>query len=176
MPDEDQLAWGAQVSGPFRDRVRSIAGDLGVDPNHLMACMAFESGRTFSPAIHNAAGSGAVGLIQFMPATAQALGTTTDDLSRMTAEEQLDFVAKYFAGRRGQLHTLEDVYMAILWPAAIGKPDDHVLFDRDDALHPKRYIQNAGLDFNRDGKITKQEAAMAVRRTLDVGMKPENLG
>lgn len=41
-----------------------------------MAAMAFESGETFSPSIKNAAGSGAVGLIQFMPSTAKALGTS----------------------------------------------------------------------------------------------------
>src|SRR2546427_796322 len=122
MPNQDRLAWGVRVSEKFRTKVRAIAADLGIDLDYLMAAMAFESAMTFSPSIPNAAGSGAVGLIQFMPATAQALGTTTDELCRMTAEEQLDFVAKYFAGRKGQLQTLEDVYMAILWPAAIGKP------------------------------------------------------
>lgn len=69
------LAWGKKVSKPFRDRVLRMGAALQADPSHLMACMAFETGRTFDPAVRNAAGSGAVGLIQFMPATAQALGT-----------------------------------------------------------------------------------------------------
>lgn len=124
------LAWGKRVSKLFRDRVQQIGVSLGVDPNFLMACMAFESGRTFSPSIENAAGSGAVGLIQFMPGTAQALGTTTSKLKGMSAVEQLDFVEKYFKPRAGKLKTLEDVYMTILWPAAIGKPSSYVLFDR----------------------------------------------
>jgi len=168
------LAWGKKVSKPFRDRLSEIAVNLQVDPDFLMACMAFETGRTFSPSTKNAAGSGAVGLIQFMPSTAQALGTTTQQLAAMSAVRQLDYVEKYFWSRRGKLKSIEDVYMAILWPAAIGKPLSYVLFDRADPEHPKRYVQNAGLDFDRDGVITKQEAAAKVRRQLELGRLPEN--
>lgn len=168
------LAWGKKVSKPFRERVKQMGESLGVDPNFLMACMAFESGQTFSASIENAAGSGAVGLIQFMPSTAQALGTTTSKLQSMSAVQQLDFVEKYFKPRAGKLKTLEDVYMTILWPAAIGKPSSFVLFDRSDSSHPRRYIQNAGLDFNDDGVITKAEAAARVRQLLTIGMQPEN--
>ena len=168
------LAWGKVVSEDFRDRIIKFGDDLGVDPSFLMACMAFESARTFSPSIANAAGSGAVGLIQFMPATAQALGTTTQKLSAMSAVKQLDYVQAYFAPRRGKLKTLADVYMAILWPVAIGKQGDYVLFDRADASHPQRYIQNAGLDFNKDGLITKDEATSRVTNLLALGLQPEN--
>jgi len=63
--------------------------------------------------------------------------------------------------------------MAILWPAAIGKPDDYVLFAKGDPQHPRRYIQNAGLDFNHDGVITKKEAAATVRKNLDKGLRPQ---
>ena len=169
------LAWGKRVSKPFRDRVLTMAQTLAVNPDFLMACMAFETGRSFSPAVRNAAGSGAVGLIQFMPATAQALGTTTALLAAMSAVKQLDYVERYFQPRAGKLKTLEDVYMAILWPAAIGKADDFVLFDRADPTYPKRYVQNAGLDFDKNGKITKREAAAAVRRLLDEGLRPVHL-
>ena len=168
------LAWGKKVSKPFRDRIVKVAQDLGTDPNYLMACMAFESARTFSPSILNAAGSGAVGLIQFMPSTAQALGTTTQQLAAMSAVKQLDYVERYFAPSKGKLRSLEDVYMAILWPRAVGKPQEYVLFDKNDPQYPKRHIQNAGLDFNRDGLITKAEAAARVRRELEEGLRPEN--
>ena len=168
------LAWGKKVSKPFRDRIVEVAQDLGTDPNYLMACMAFESARAFSPSILNAAGSGAVGLIQFMPSTAQALGTTPQQLAAMSAVKQLDYVERYFAPSKGKLRSLEDVYMAILWPRAVGKPQEYVLFDKNDPQHPKRYIQNAGLDFNRDGLVTKAEAAARVRRELEEGLRPEN--
>ena len=169
----EELAWGKKVSEEFRQRVREIAGSLKTDPDYLMACMAFESGETFSPSIKNAAGSGATGLIQFMPSTAQGLGTTTEELASMTPVEQLDFVEKYFKPSRGKLSSLDDVYMAILWPAAVGKPRDFVLFRKDDPDHPQRYIQNAGLDFNRDGVVTKAEAADRVRKALEKGKSPE---
>lgn len=165
------LAWGSKVSPTFRDKVLLIASSLGADPSHLMAVMAFESAETFSPSIRNGAGSGAVGLIQQMPATAGALGTTTDKLAAMSAEEQLDYVGRYFKPYRGRLKYLEDVYMAVLWPAAVGKVNSFVLFDRADDAHPKRYIQNAGLDFNHDGRITKAEAAARVRLALLKGLE-----
>jgi hypothetical protein len=167
------LAWGKKVTKEFRDKVVHICDELGTDPNFLMAAMAFESGETFSPSIRNAAGSGAVGLIQFMPSTAAALGTTPEELSSMSPEVQLNYVLKYFTPNAGRLKNLEDVYMAILWPAGVGKPMDYVLFDKNDPAHPKRYIQNAGLDFNKDGKITKAEAGNKVRKKLEKGLQPE---
>lgn len=168
------LAWGRSVSGEFRNEVKRIASLLKTDPNWLMSCMAFETGRTFSPSVLNKAGSGAIGLIQFMPSTAQALGTTTTALGRMSAQSQLQVVLRYFYPSRGRLNSLSDVYMAILWPAAVGKPDSYVLFDQKDAKHPKRYVQNQGLDWNKDGKVTKGEATERVRSMLEEGLDPKN--
>jgi hypothetical protein len=62
--------------------------------------------------------------------------------------------------------------MAILWPRAIGQPDDYVLFDRE--TRPTTYRQNAKLDFNEDGKVTKWEAAARVRAELERGFLPDN--
>ncbi|MGZ5031831.1 MAG: transglycosylase SLT domain-containing protein [Usitatibacter sp.] len=168
------LCWGKKVSKPFRVRLLKVAAKLETNPDYLMACMAFESARTFSASITNAAGSGAVGLIQFMPSTAQALGTTTAQLAAMSAVKQLGYVEKYFLPRKGKLKSLADVYMAILWPAAVGKAEDFVLFDKSDPLHPKRYIQNSGLDFNEDGLITKGEATARVQRQLELGLLEAN--
>jgi len=168
------LCWGSKVSQRFRDRVVEICRELGAVPDQLMACMAFESNLTFSPRIRNAAGSGAVGLIQFMPDTAHALGTSTEELLMMTAEDQLEWVRKYFLHSKGKLKTLSDLYMAILWPAGVGKPESYVLFDQADPKHPKRYLQNKGLDFNKDGKITKAEASAKVTETMRLGFHYTN--
>lgn len=161
------LAWGRKVSQAFRDRLFEICQILGVEPDYLMACMAFESAETFSPSIKNAAGSGATGLIQFMPNTVRGLGTTTAALAALTAEQQLEWVLAYFMPYKGRLKTLADVYMAILWPAGIGKPDDWTLWD--EVSRPTTYRQNAGLDLNKDGKITKAEAATMVLAKLERG-------
>lgn len=175
-PTPAVLAWGAKVSPTFRDRVRFIAEDLDIgpapgrpEPNWLMTCMAWESGRSFRPDVKNMAGSGATGLIQFMPTTARTLGTSVEKLAAMTAEDQLNFVWKYFRPYDGRLRSLADVYMAILWPAAVGKPDSFALFTGGVA-----YRQNAGLDVDKDGRVTKAEAAAKVAALLPEGLKPGN--
>lgn len=169
------LAWGARVSPIFRADVAGMCGRLGIaEPSWLMACMAFETGQTFSPSIRNAAGSGAIGLIQFMPSTAVMLGTTIEYLADMTSEEQLVMVEKYFTPWTGRLRNLGDVYAVILWPGMIGKPDDFVVFDQADPDHPKYYIQNKGLDFNHDGKITRAEVVARVQKELDRGLSIPN--
>lgn len=174
QPAGSALAWGRKVSEAFRAKVRWIAGALEMPPegaDWLMSCMAWESGETFSPNIRNGAGSGAVGLIQFMPSTATSLGTTSAELAEMTAEAQLDFVYKYFRPYAGRLHSLSDIYMAILWPAAIGRPEKHVLWTKD--AKPTTYRQNAGLDVDRNLEITKAEAASKVFSKLAKGLTPE---
>lgn len=167
------LAWGAKVSQAFRDRVRTIASNLGLPADGaswLMACMAWESGRSFSSHVQNAAGSGAVGLIQFMPATAASLGTSTEHLAEMTPEQQLEYVDKYFEPYRGKLHLLSDVYMVILWPKAVGQSDATILWDKD--TRPTTFKQNAGLDGDHNGQITKAEAASRVHDCYVEGLRP----
>ncbi len=174
----DQIAWGAVTTKKhgvaFKEEVIRIARRLKCDPNHLMAVMAFETGEKFTPDVKNAAGSGATGLIQFMPATARGLGTTTAKLARMSAMEQLKFVEKHFktAAPRKPLNTLSDVYMAVLLPSTVGKPESHVLFHNPSTA----YRQNSGLDADSDGKITKFEAAAKVRSKLNKGLKPKRRG
>ncbi len=112
--------------------------------------MAWESGCTFSASEATSAGSGAVGLIQFMPQTAGQLHTTTAKLAAMTALAQLDYVDLYFRPWRGKLHNLGDLYCAILWPDAVGKPDSYVMFTEGGA-HPALYLRNRGLDVDHSG-------------------------
>ena len=164
-PSDIEIAWGKKVDAPFKRKLMAISAELGVDPNYLMAAMAFESGRTFSSSIQNPK-SRATGLIQFMPATARHLGTTVEALKRMTPVAQLDYVRRYFEPYRGKLRDLSDVYMAILWPKAVGKPASHVLFARGTV----QYKLNP-LDTNHDGVVTKVEAASRVQQHLIEGMR-----
>lgn len=163
------LAWGAKVSPDFREKVRAIAAHLGTSPSWLMACMAFETGRTFSPTARNP-GSSATGLIQFMASTARSLGTTTEALAAMTAEEQLDKVYEYFKPFAGRLGSLADCYMAILWPPAVGKPDDFEVF----ANASEAYRANAALDIDHDGAVTKRECTAFVDKLLAEGLEVGN--
>ena len=170
------LCWGAKVSSTFRRRVYWMSGELGLPietgADDLMACMAWESNNTFSPSVANMAGSGATGLIQFMPTTAIGLGTTTAALAKMTAEDQLNYVFKYFRPYKGKLRNLGDIYMAILWPAGVGQPDSFVLWEK--GKRPTTYRQNAGLDVNKDGAITRGEAIAKVNARRADGFRLGN--
>jgi hypothetical protein len=159
------LVWGSYVSDVFKDRVKWIAAELGFDPNWLMTAIAFETAHTFSPSIRNAAGSGATGLIQFMPSTAKGLGTSVEALAQMTAEDQLKFVFRYFEVYKGRIKSLDDLYLAIFYPAAIGKPNNAQLFVKGG----ETYRQNAGLDANKDGFIRVGEITRRINEEYERG-------
>jgi len=152
----------------FTSGVTELAKKYNVPEDYLYAVMGFETGGTFSPSEKNKAGSGATGLIQFMPKTAEGLGTSTDALSKMTRTEQLKYVDKYFEGTLNKGGSLSDVYMSVLFPAAVGKPENYVLFGKgaQSGYTGTAYAQNAGLDLNGDGSITKAEAAKKVEAYL----------
>lgn len=152
----------------FTKGVTDLAKKYNVPEDYLYAVMGFETGGTFSPSEKNKAGSGATGLIQFMPKTAEGLGTSTDALSKMTRTEQLKYVDKYFEGTLNKGGSLSDVYMSVLFPAAVGKPENYVLFGKgaQSGYTGTAYRQNAGLDLNGDGSITKAEAAKKVEAYL----------
>jgi hypothetical protein len=138
-----------------------------------MAAMAFETGETFSPSKKNNEGSGATGLIQFMPDTAiHVLHTTTAALASMTAVAQLDFVKQYMMQFQGKYKTLSDVYMAIFAPVAVGQPESTILYTSPS----QKYLLNKGLDSNGDGVITKTEAASFVQKELIRGLSGPRLG
>ena len=163
------ISWGNKVSTAFIAKLLTITRELNWSPQQaswLMGCMAFETGETFSPTIKNAAGSGAIGLIQFMPKTAIGLGTDTSKLEQMTAEQQLDYVKKYFLAYAGRTKTLEDMYMAILMPKHIGSENGEPLF-RSPSI---AFKQNAGLDANKDGVVTKAEASAKVLAKWQKGL------
>jgi hypothetical protein len=168
---QQKIAWGKKVSADFKAKVIGICGGLSCDPSFLMASMAFETGATFSPTLQNPR-SLATGLIQFLPSTAASLGTSIAALEQMTAVAQLDFVQKYLTPFKGRMLSLSDVYMTILFPVAVGKPDSFVLF----AAPSSAYEQNSGLDVNHDGQVTKGEAASKVQSMLDQGLSTKNCG
>lgn len=169
-------AWATKVKPAFYKRVEEWCQSKNLfrgAASALMTCMMFESGGTFSPTIKNAAGSNYYGLIQFGAAAAKDLGTTLDKLVKMSQMEQLEWVFKYFEMwmKRGKKPTqLEDFYLCILYPAAVGKnADQGVFFDGTVA-----YRQNRGLDTNKDGIVTVGEISKRIYELYYQGMAPHN--
>lgn len=189
------VAWSAKQTPGFVSKVKVITTALGMPltaPDDLMSCMAWETGESFSASQVNRAGSGATGLIQFMPGTAIAYFYTASDMSTMSTArkkqaglesceklaklsdiDQLDYVLKYFQPYKGRLKNLGDLYMSILWPAGIGKDDSYVLWSEAD--RPTTFRQNAGLDVNGDKVITRAECLIKVSAKLVKGLHPANL-
>ena len=138
-----------------------VMQSAGLDVGNVATVIEFESAGTWSPSVKNP-GSAAVGLIQFMPSTAERLGTSSAALQQMSFAEQLPFVAKYFA-RVGpaRLSRLVDYYAAVFWPAAIGSADDYVIAQAGSTV----YDANKGLDRDNNGQITTSDLAVAMNQT-----------
>ena len=142
-------AMALQKHGPeFLQKVKDMAGRLGVKPEWILAVMKNES--NMSTTAKNPHG-GATGLIQFMPATARGLGTTTEALSKMSALEQLSYVEKYYTPFKGKITSGTDMYMATFWPAGVGKPDSYNIGGAEVAR------VNPIFDLNKNGQITAGE-------------------
>lgn len=173
------IAWGGQIKRQlggeageeFIQGVIWLAGDLGFHPDHVTTWMAFETGRTFDPAVKNP-GSSATGLIQFMRKTAVGLGTTVEALAGMSAIKQLNYVYKYLKPFKGRIKDVIDGYLSILFPAAIGKGLSDSVFVQGDS----NYAANAGLDANKDHIVSKAEVGARITAMLAEGLKPENIG
>jgi hypothetical protein len=136
----------------FSERLAEVAANIGTTPGNLMQIFRFETGGTFNPAETNSIG--ATGLIQFMPQTAAGLGTSTAALRRMTGTEQLDWVERYYAqyASRG-LDGVEDLYLATLYPYALGRSDNFVLGSERSASFA-RTVGRQNPVFNNGGLVT----------------------
>lgn len=166
------IAWSGKLTKPFLDAVVDMSARLGVNPSYITTIMALETGRRFTSDVTNAAGSGATGLIQFMPSTAKGLGTTTAQLAKMTPIEQLVYVEKYFEPYIGKMDRLVDCYFAVLYPAAMGGAMDEVVWSRTSstAFLRKCYTQNIGFDKAKKGFITVRDVADTIQKVMDEGM------
>lgn len=177
-PEELLSRWGDGPGGSagrhmpesFHRKLGQVATRLEMKPDDLLNIINFETGGTFNPAERNKAGSSGTGLIQFMDKTARGMGTTTQKLAQMSAEDQLDYVEKYFQPYKGKLGNTKDAYMAVLYPAAIGKPEEHTLFQQG----TKAYTQNKGLDKDNKGRVTVGDALGFVLRKAGQLVSPRS--
>ena len=152
------------LSDGFYNKVVAISKRIGCDPSSLMGVMNAESGLKASQG--NKAGSGATGLIQFMPRTARNLGTSTQALRNMSAEQQLTYVEKFLVENKKMAGFKKDdkldtgtLYALVFLP---GFAKRNVLTSRGSVY----YNANTGLDRDHDGKITKADLARQVHRFM----------
>jgi len=99
---------------------------------------------------------GAYGFIQFTKSTAIDFGTTVEKLKAGTWQNYLEYVRKYLARRVQQYdipRSAYEVYALIHFPVAFRCSPDYVLYSRGSDA----YAGNAGLDYNKDGKVQWSE-------------------
>lgn len=168
LPENNDILFGDKIPTQYRidfvSQVKNLAVSLDVNVNWLMFIMDFESAGTFSPSITNKFGY--VGLIQFGVLAASDLGTSTTQLKMMNVLEQLVYVDRYFKrwGKySGGYKSFIDLYMAVLYPAAIGKPDSYL-------FTPTFSKNNPVLDLNKDAIITKGEILNSLKAWIRVNV------
>lgn len=160
----------------FSAKVKEVARKLGANPDHLMQVMKAESGlsasrrNTYAPfkAKDGSIDGYATGLIQFIPNTARALGTSTWELEKMSRVEQMDYVLKYLMPYKGKLNTYFDVYLVVFFPAAVGKSnDDNYVFETKYLKRASIARSNPAIDINKDGTLTMGEFKQYLRNTVN---------
>jgi len=156
----------------FEYKVRQVSQQLGVAPEWLMAVMHSES--KFNAGVQNYKGSGATGLIQWMPATAKDFGVTVETIRNASHIEQMDLVYKYLHSKRlahKEYDNLTDLYLAILYPKAMVEDYCYTLY----AYPEKAYTMNSGLDVDKDKRVTVQDIDRYLKRkypTAYMAIKP----
>jgi hypothetical protein len=149
----------------FISAVQQTANTLNLSYIDMLSCMHLETGGTMDPGIVNSLGY--TGLIQFGGAAATACGTTTLALAAMDRATQCSFVTKYFQvnqlNQRAPTPRLVDIYLTILWPAAVGKPGNYIIWDSQNPQTAKFYNANPAFDPGRAvGHITVDMVATQI--------------
>jgi len=143
-----------QAGQSLSEKIVEVAGRLGIpDPGWLANLINFESAGTFSSDVQNSS-SGATGLIQFMPSTAEGMGTTTTALAFLSEVAQMEWVEMYLNMWKSKgFSNPTDLYMAVFYPAAMGNPDyqfpANVVAANNGISNPREYTEKA----NRNAKL-----------------------
>jgi len=146
-------------------QMKFIADKHGLKLEDLEDIMMYETIGSMNPS-KRGLGS-ASGLIQFIEKTAKGLGTTTEDLRKMSGPDQLAYVDKYLEKNLKGKTSFEELYASVAGSASVGKPSNTVMYSKDSksSKNRKGYEWNyKNWDLNKDGKITKGEAAGAVKK------------
>lgn len=152
---------GTQYGPEFLNRVKQIAKNLNCNYRDLLAIMNSESGINAKTVAKN----GASGLICFVPQYYDV-----EKIRKMSPMEQLDLVEKTLQKSKvsrgfaaDEKLSKGDLYALVFLPA---KAKRDVLCTKGERDKNGRllgyYESNSALDYNRDGKITKDEMATRI--------------
>lgn len=157
------LLWEDRVTKPVASTVIDRSEKLPIDADWFMFLADFESGlNAYKPNPY-----GCFSWIQFCPDVSGGDYKTIKgkryyfvDMKKMSETELLNLSFDYLEEQQsahGRFSTYHDLYFAILFPVAIGKPDDYVLNTKSNPI----------FDLNKNGSITVGE----VKKYLDDRVK-----
>jgi hypothetical protein len=144
-----------------REAIRVLCQNLNIEESWFYQLIDLESNG--NPQAVNKT-TDATGIIQFMPTTAKALGTSVEEIYNMTVSEQLPYVSKYLTKVKGsrEFTSFLDLYFAVFYPRGIGQPHDYVIGSEVSETYAKKVReQNKGIDKagNNDGLLTPSDIA-----------------
>ena len=128
----------------FTSAVENLASRFGIDTSEVYAVIQGES--AFNPQARNP--SGATGLFQFMPATAEELGVSTEDIMGMSPTEQVELYGKYL--ERWNYDGSNRLGIMQAAPAFADKGEEDIIYAKGSAA----WEQNPGWREFNDGPIT----------------------
>ncbi|MEW6371132.1 MAG: hemopexin repeat-containing protein [Pseudomonadota bacterium] len=150
------------LSDAFFLELKAVCDRLQCDPRDLLGVMESESG--VQPWRRHPSGV-ATGLIQFMPETLSGLGWTDgrEAFARLSAEEQLPFVERYYRPHVGQLSSAGRLYQATFLPATLPNSNEETVIAAPGGPHADAYRANLVLDTNGDRQITVSDLTARVQ-------------
>lgn len=175
--DREQVYSKIKDDKLFLEKVKQVADKYQIKVDDLLAVMYSES--KLDPSAQNnkhpfkptkayidgkmvdVPGGKATGLLQFIPATAATLGTTTEALRVMSRVEQMEYVDKYLdywmkMGKLKKGANAGDIYAVMFQPA---RAHGEILAREGEAAYDKNRV----LDFDGNKIITKSDLAEFAR-------------
>jgi len=141
---EVELPEEIKADPEFTSAVSALASKYNISDQEVYAVIQGESG--FNPAARNP--SGATGLFQFMPTTAEELGTSVDAVMNMSPVEQVALYDNYL--ERWNYNGDNRLGIMQAAPAYAGRGPEEVIYAEDSAA----WEQNPGWRELNDGPIT----------------------
>lgn len=139
----------------FRKRLIEVTdeinanSEIGMNADWLVTVMESETGGRYDPALQNAGGAAAYGLIQIMPVALKQMelkgvaSYTMSQVRAMSQVEQLNVVRDYYITvwktYKKTLKNAGDLYVANFAPGFMGSPDNAVIYKKGE----KGFEQNA---------------------------------
>jgi tape measure domain-containing protein len=155
------------VSDPaFVKKLAEESAKRGINPNDMLNVFANES--SFNTRAQNKFGY--TGLMQLGTKEAEAAGTTTAALRKMSGTQQLDYIFRYLDERLSKFYKSgapidQSVLYATVGHGSASLDPNSVFWNQGS----KGYKNNPGWDVNKDGRIQQWEFGPAARNALGAG-------